>query len=152
MSEYNKMRDILNETGLYNIEEGSLIYAELQAYSAGLELIFSQLRFIEQEAFVSTAKTTGLLIYEKTLLGHSTDHSYEGRRSSILSALSLTNYDFTIEGINKLLGIYNINGTIIQSGNDLHIRCENDFDISTKSAIEENIAKYAPMFTSITFE
>lgn len=97
---------------IYNIKEGSNIYAELSAYSVGLELLNNELEEIEKEAFISTAETYGLSLAEKLWGRQRDDLSLEKRREMILKRSSFGYDDFTLEGIEKLLGFLGIDGEI----------------------------------------
>ena len=42
MSEFENMKNILEATGLYRVDDDSIIAAELKAYAAALDLCFSE--------------------------------------------------------------------------------------------------------------
>lgn len=111
MTAFESMSEKLSKTGLYRTDEGCLIYAELMAYASGLDLYYDALDELLRECFVITAESYGLELREKLIKKCNVDDSIEGRRKSILAALSITVNDFTSSGFYKCLDIFNINGT-----------------------------------------
>ena len=83
MGEFAILKQRLNDTGLYNIVEGTLIYAELMAYAEGLDMYFEELNKKEKEAFPFTAEGEGLELFERLFGVPLFDRSDEGRRKSI---------------------------------------------------------------------
>ena len=67
MAEFERMKEILEQTGLYTVGESSLIYAELQAYAAGLDKYFEALDELAREGFAATAQTYGLRYWERII-------------------------------------------------------------------------------------
>lgn len=149
MSEFQMLSERLAATGLYDISVGTEVWAELMAYAAGLDMYFEELEEIRREAFIAEAESYGLELYENLISAYNTDTSLEGRRNSILSALSITAEDFTLESMNKLLGIYNIHGTFSDRYGDITLNCSDDLTSTQKNAIEKHINTFAPMFTKI---
>ena len=56
MSRLQALRDALRPLGIYKLEKGTLVYAELAAYAAGLDLLEDGLDELEREAFLPTAQ------------------------------------------------------------------------------------------------
>ena len=52
MSRLQALRDALRPLGIYKLEKGTLVYAELAAYAAGLDLLEDGLDELEREAFL----------------------------------------------------------------------------------------------------
>ena len=67
MSEFEHMKRLLENIGLYAITDNSLIKAELMAYAAGLDTYFTALDELKRECFVATATTYGLQYREDML-------------------------------------------------------------------------------------
>ena len=149
MSEFEMMSKRLGETGLYDITEGKGVYAELMAYAAGLDLYFDELENLRREVFIDEADEKGLEMYERLISVCNVDNSLEGRRRSVMSALSITGKDFTLDGIRKILGIYNIEGEITENDRYIIINCMNELSESEEKAINEDIQRFAPLHTEI---
>ncbi len=149
MSEFEMMSERLLQTGLYDISEGSMIYAEIMAYAAGLDLYFDELERIRSEIFFDISEGSEPGIFERLVSVCNTDKSPEGRRKSIMSALSVTNKDFTLEGMKKIMGIYNIDGDISEQDGNIIINCKNKLSEGEEKAINENIQRFAPLHKKI---
>ena len=63
--------------------------------------------------------------------------------------LSVTDRDFTLEGIKKLLGIYNIDGDVSENGRYININCRSRLSKSEEKAINDDIQRFAPLHTKI---
>lgn len=114
MTSFQSMSEKLAKTGLYNTNEGQLVYAELMAYAEGLDIYYNALDELIRECFVSTAETYGLEMREKFIDKCIINSSIESRRKSILTALSICNTDYTKSGFQKCLGIFGIDGTLTE--------------------------------------
>lgn len=112
MTAFESMSEKLSKTGLYSITEGKMIYAELMAYAEGLDIYYNALKELLRECFVSTAQDYGLTMREKYIRKCPADDSTDGRRNSIIAALSVCNRDFTYEGFQRCLKIWGIEGTL----------------------------------------
>lgn len=149
MSEFEMMSERLGQTGLYNISEDSAVYAELMAYAAGLDLYFDELEKIRSDIFFDIAEGSEPVLYERLMHICNIDKSPEGRKQSIISALTLTDKDFTLDGIKKLMGIYNIEGEVEEQDGNLIISCTNTLSEGQRRAISEDIQRFAPIGTRI---
>ena len=65
MSRLQALRDALRPLGIYRLDEGSLVYAELAAYAAGLDLLEEGLDELEREAFIQNRPGEGVSKREK---------------------------------------------------------------------------------------
>ena len=61
----NRMVDLIKKCEIYSLNENSLIYKELCAYSVGINLVKNYLEEILRECFISTAVTFGLSNYQQ---------------------------------------------------------------------------------------
>lgn len=152
MSEFEVMSCRLQETGLYDIQEGTIVYAELKAYAAGLDMYFDILKEIADEHLVASANSYGLTMYSNIISAPNIDNTTDGIRESILSAMSVGYSDRRLSDYEKLLGIYNIHGTLSEENGNIIIHCTESPDSATKAFIEAHIARFAPVFSTITFE
>lgn len=112
MGEFENIKKQIESTGLYSVRNGTFIEAELRAYAEGLDMYFDMLNGLLREMFVSTAENEGLKKYENMLGIFNVDRTVQGRRKSIISALSVTKEDFTENGLRKAFEAFNINGDI----------------------------------------
>ena len=150
MGEYQNMVQRMEETGLYEVTEGGELYAELMAYARGLDLLFSDLEETEREAFVSTATDQGLAMYEEAINVCNTDTSIQGRRKSILAALSVSDGDFTLNSLEKMLDIYNVSGTFTESGNALTLTFDGNPTGEQKTMIMDHLSGLIPIGTTLS--
>ncbi|MCD8025632.1 MAG: hypothetical protein LUF33_01500 [Clostridiales bacterium] len=67
MDSFTSMKSKLLPLGLYTIEDGSNLYAELKAYAAGLDSVFENLDTMLREYFIDTAQTYGITEREKLI-------------------------------------------------------------------------------------
>lgn len=139
----------LEQTGLYDVSEGSVVYAELMSYAVGLDLFFDELEKIRRDVFFDIFEGSEPGVYEKLMSVCSLDNSAKGRKNSITSTLSVTDKDFTINGLKKIMGIYNIDGDISENGRIININCRNKLSKSQEKAINDDIQRFAPLHTKI---
>lgn len=132
MTAFESMSEKLAKTGLYSTSEGNLVYAELMAYAEGLDIYYNVLDELLRECFVATAESYGLTMREEFLRKCNVYDSIEGRRKSIIAALSICNTDYTMEGFEKCLDIFGIEGTLTEDAENRLFT----FDCTT--AIPEN--------------
>ncbi len=92
---------MLGSTGLYDLDEGSLIYAEVAAYGAGLALLEEDIATLYREIFVQTAEGYGLDIWGM-VNGHSFEEmGVELRRELLLKRMAIGHNDYTLDGIRR---------------------------------------------------
>ena len=149
MGEFQNMVQRIEETGMYEVTQGGELYAELMAYAEGLDMIFGELEETEREAFVSTAIDKGLRMYEDVMDICNIDTSLEGRRKSILAALSVSDGDFTLGSLERMLDIYNISGSITESGNTLTLTIEDDLTAAQRTRIKDHLENLIPAGTTL---
>ena len=97
------MRSLLRSTGIYSLEEGGLVEAELLSYAAVLEDLECLLTDTAREAIPLTAQNSGLVAYEELLGQDRADLSVQKRRDMIVYALSMQPKDFDKQGILRAL-------------------------------------------------
>ncbi len=149
MGEFQNMVQRIEETGMYEVTQGGELYAELMAYAEGLDMIFGELEETEREAFVSTAIDKGLRMYEDVMDICNIDTSLEGRRKSILAALSVSDGDFTLGSLERMLDIYNISGSITESGNTLTLTIDDDLTAAQRTRIKDHLENLIPAGTTL---
>ena len=112
MSCLESMIKKLSPLGVYSLGEDSLVYAELAAFSAGLDMLRESLDENLKENFVSTAEDFGLEINERLVGNVRDDLSLSERREMLKERLSLNASDFTFAGFEKMLRILGTPGVI----------------------------------------
>lgn len=149
MGEFEMMSERLEQTGLYDVSEGSGVYAELMSYATGLDLFFDEIEKIRRDIFFDISEGSEPGIYERLMSVCNFDKSAEGRKRSVISTLSITNRDFTADGIKKILGIYNIDGGVVEQDGNIIINCTSKLSESELKAINEDIQRFAPICKKI---
>lgn len=64
MESYDSMAARLRATGLYSLDGGTAVDAELRAYAAGLDPLADELETLRRESFAATAQDYGLSLRE----------------------------------------------------------------------------------------
>ena len=149
MSEFDIMKGILEKTGIYQVEEETVLYAELMAYAEGLDIFFEELAELERECFAATADSYGLTLRENMLRRVNFNSSIDGRRRRLLKALSIGCNDFNYEGMEKLRDSFNITGEFVFSPTDLKItfNCFELMSESRRKEFEESMRELMPAWT-----
>lgn len=112
MKSLESMINKLLPLGVYNLSGGSINYAELSAFSAGLELLRQSLDELLKESFVITSETYGIENLEKLCGSVRDDLPIEKRREMLTQRLSLSTADFTPKGFEKMLRTLGVEGRI----------------------------------------
>lgn len=146
MSEFDIMKSTLEKTGLYSVEEGGAVYAELMAYAEGLDVYFGALEELLRECFVSTAQEYGLALREKIFNRMNLDTSLQGRRNALLKALAVNVWDYTIEGMEKVRDSFNAQGSFETDHNNMKVifRCTQTITEAQKAALQEQMKNFMP--------
>lgn len=103
MSILEQMTQMLLPLHLYALSPGSSVFAELSAYAQSLEKAAQRLERLTQAAFIQTAPSQGLAVWERLLGLHQEDAPLSERRAGILARLSLGPPGFTRDEIRALL-------------------------------------------------
>ena len=146
------LREKLDGCGLYDLQQGTVVYAELAAYAAGLQMIYDQLEELERELFITTAEDRGLEVYEKMLGAYNTDSSLQGRRNSLISAFSITNSDHSRNGMGLITGIYNVDGEFTMDNGDLVFTCSDSLTQEQAERIGSHMEIFRPLLRGFRFE
>lgn len=112
MSSLNSMIKKLTPLGVYNLSETGMAYAELAAFSAGLDIMRESLDTLLKENFVATAEGFGLENTERLLGNVRDDLTLSERREMLKERLSLNVTDFTLAGFEKMLKILGTPGAV----------------------------------------
>lgn len=112
MRSLTSMIEKLSPLGVYNLSEGSVVYAELSAFAVGLEILRDTLDTLLQEAFIATAEDFGIENTERLVGNVRADLPLEKRREMLTERLSLSSGDFTLKGFEKMLRLMGVEGSI----------------------------------------
>ena len=104
----------LSPLQIYDLAEGSIVYAELVAFSEGLEMLRDMLSDLLREGFIATAETFGIESEEKLSGNIRNDLSLEERRRMLTDRRSLSVNDFTLSGLEKILGFMGVEGEVLE--------------------------------------
>ena len=152
MSEFAQMKQLLEDTGLYDVTDGSLIKAELMAYAAGLDTYFDALDSLKRECFVATAEDYGLQYRENLLRQLNLLTTTAGRRNALLKAFSLTNADNTQEGLEKIRDSFNAHGTFSYDAASMTLTftCTDTLTAEQRTLLEQQFPSYLPAWCFFT--
>ncbi len=106
---------------VYNLKEGSINYAELSAFSEGLDLLRDTLDELLRESFINTAETWGIENLERLSGSVRDDLPLIKRREMLTERLSLSTADFTPKGFEKMLRLLGVEGEIEEYPEDMRI-------------------------------
>ena len=150
MSELDIMKKHLEDSGLYEVTEGSLILAELSAYAEGLDIYFDELDELEKQGFVSTAEGDGLLRWERLTGRPFVDSGLEDRRNTVIKALSVCSEDHTLGGMEKVIESFGVNGQLsLDSANNKAVFvCTDSLTASEKARLTKRLREYMPVWRS----
>lgn len=149
MSEFEIMKEILEKTGLYQVEEGNVLYAELMAYAEGLDIFFNELNTLTSECFAATASSYGLSVRENMLRRLNFNSSISGRRQRLLKALSIGSGDYDYAGMEKVRDSFNITGSFnfSQSNMKITFECPEFMSQARRGELENNMKELMPVWT-----
>lgn len=154
MAEFPIMKQILENTGLYTVSEGSLAEAELKAYAAGLDICFDALEELERECFIATAESYGLEYREAMMHRLNLQNTLSARRNALLKAFSITACDYTPEGMEKVRDIFNAHGTFTfdSASHTITFHCTDALTQTEQTFLAEQMGSLMPLWAKFTFE
>lgn len=155
MESINLLKSKLSPLGLYNLNQGSLVYAELASYAVAFDILYDQLEEIEKEMFVDTAESYGLFLREKAFGYKRNNISVTARREMLNYRSSITSSNFNKEKIEDALKASGINGYVIEIPNEylMHINCLDVIDTEVSNEeIENRAKKFMPAHIETIFD
>ena len=106
---YSRMRSLR----LYNLEEGSLIRAELDSYLDVLEPLQQKILAVQQDALVQTCSEDRLMAFERMLaIPVNQNIPLQERRQMAVSKMRIGPSDFHRTGIEKALNAIGVSATV----------------------------------------
>jgi len=103
MNSLGSMLGKLKPIGVYSLNGGTLIDAELAAYAEGLRLVSDKVAELENEVFIQTATDYGLVLREQAIGPKKENLQIEDRRSMLLYRGAVTVNDFTRESMERAM-------------------------------------------------
>lgn len=152
MSELEHLSEQLAVTGLYEPQQGSLIYAELAAYAEGLELYFGKLEELLRELFLSSAQSYGLDIRSTAFRSADFAATAGQKRTALMKAMSVNTGDFNLAGMEKVRDSFGVSGTFSydHEHNKLTLTLTTSMSASERARLESSMARMMPCW--VTFE
>lgn len=99
---------------VYDLSKSSIVYAELAAFSVGLDVQRNILSELLKEGFIATAESFGIEAEEKLSGVVRDDLSLDKRREMLIERRSLSVNDFTLQGLEKILSFMGVEGEILE--------------------------------------
>ena len=118
MSIFQEIIGMMKPLGIYSLNGGTLIDAEIDSYVTGLELAEKRLENLLKEGFVQTAEDIGLTMREKLFGSERSSLSAAERRSRLLLRLSSVMSEWNNVGITNTMKSSGFDGTIYEALSD----------------------------------
>lgn len=110
MNSYDRIIRILNSLSIYNLDDGSLIQAEIKSYCYVLDKVFKELEYILYGMFLDSVDSKYFSKFEKLFsmpvtkgIGEEHDKIAREKVKMMKKRLDIKNDDFNLEGIKKAL-------------------------------------------------
>ena len=108
MSAYDTLKNAVAPAGLYGLGGSTAVDFELQAYAAGLDPAYDDVKTLQNESFLPTASGSGLESAER-LLGISPSGSAGQRRAAACALLGVTPNSFTKTALEAQFAAFGLN-------------------------------------------
>lgn len=109
-----RLLDLLRPIGLYRLEPDTLVYCELCAYAAALDLLWMRADLLEKNLFVDSCDPARLADWER-LLGLPVARADEAaRRAMICAKLAITENDFDHGGMLRSILSAGLDGQLLE--------------------------------------
>ena len=145
MMVYENMLSRLAPVGVY-AADAPYLHAELKAYAAEIELLYTELDAMFRERFITTAEGEGLAVYERLFGPERAEESAEDRREKLLLRMNLGEGDFTPAGIRKALDSLGLEYVISEFPelNKLNVTAVTDYTAAEQAWIRREVEKIIP--------
>ena len=155
MNALTLLKSKLKPLGIYNLQSGTTLNAELSAYAKGLEILEAEIEEAERECFVSTATTYGIELRERLFGYLKASLSTKDRRQRLIYRYKITSNDYTKIRIEEAAKACSIDGYIIENEGKMsfNFNCNNNFENEQqkKDAISE-IQAFLPAHLNCIFD
>ncbi len=153
MDSFTSMKTKLEATGLYKIEEGSNIFAELSAYAAGLDVLFETLDKMLAELFIDTAEDYGLSCREELLGKVKNDYPIDRRREMLKIYEQMMGGKCTLDAFEMILRGYGLSDFQIREDvlrKRVTIKVTDNAAPELRALVEERVALDFPTHLLVT--
>ncbi len=116
MTHIQALTELLRPLGVYDLQEGRVNLAELQAYAVGLDAVLSELEETEREMLLSSAEGIGLASTEELLPYAPVSPTSELRRQALTALLRVDGGGFTLDALNDALSGCGILAQVRETG------------------------------------
>ena len=107
-----QMKDMLSPLGIYSLEEGTLVNAELTVYANAFQKLHQNLSVLLREIFLETAETYGVDMAEDMFGRPNRELSLAARKALLQNYFSMNADDFTYDKITEQLALFGITNPI----------------------------------------
>ncbi len=153
MDSFTSMKTKLEAAGLYKIEEGSNIFAELSAYAAGIDPLFKTLDKMLLELFIDTAEDYGLSCREELLGKVKNDYPIDRRREMLKIYEQMMGGKCTLEAFEMVLRGYGLSNFEIREDvlrKRVTIKVTDNAAPELRTFVEERVALDFPAHLLVT--
>lgn len=154
-SALSSMKDKLAATGLYRLDEATLADAELKAYAAGLEPVYTLLDELERECFLPTATGWGLDLRERLFGLKRSALPAADRRRMLAYRGAVTANDFNSESIARAVTAAGMETTITEDipGKRIYLNCRKILDeTKPKAQLIAEATQFLPAHLEAQFD
>lgn len=155
MDTLNSIKSKLKPLGLYNLNDTTIINAELSAYAVGLDILNDQFDQIEKECFICTSISYGLDLREKLFGYLKSSLPNEKRRERLLYRKKITSNDYTKLKIEEAAKSCGLEGYIIEKNGtmDFDFNCTNSFlSEQEKQSVLNESKEFLPAHLACSFD
>lgn len=152
MDSFTSMKTKLDNTGLYTIEKGANIYAELKAYAAGLDVLFETLDKMLAELFIDTAQDYGIRCREELLGKVKSGYTLNERREMLKIYERMMGGKCTPEAFEMILRGYGLKSFEITENptqNKIDVTVNENVPVELKALVEKRIALDFPTHLNV---
>lgn len=145
MRAMDSMRQKLLPLRLYRMNTGSLTEAELEAFAAGLDLVYEQLELLTREAYISTAQNWGLSMRERVFGSERSELTAAVRREMLLYRSAVTVNDNNRESMERAMLAVGLRAQVFE-----HPR-EQRLDVVCHEVLDQKMTHYRLMQAALRF-
>ena len=143
---------LLRRTGLYTLNGQTAVDRELDAYMAGLEILYDAAEEAIREAFLQTAEESGLQKAEAVYGMNGEGLTAEERRRRLLLRCSVRNGDK--KSLYRLMGAFGISDTIAEnfSGQSLCVMPQPNLSQEQEGWLEKVFPLFLPAHLAVSID
>ncbi len=148
---FNDLSNKLRNSGIYDNDSESVVYALLYSFSEALGRILDELNLVYREMFVQTARTDGLSEYMNLVSVIFPDDSIAGKRKSIITALSFNNENGADMIRSNFSDLYNIDADVSEGSGSVIVTVNQNLTSEQENLIREHMSSMMPVTTTLDF-